>query len=144
VSAAVVRQALYDAVVNDGAAPGVGLLAARTGLTPPTVEAALRALADAHVVVLDDETGAVRFAPPFANVETPFRVLANGRSWFAPCAWDAFGIPAALKLDAHIHTSCAWSGESLRCAVVSGRPFGTGVVHLLVPAAHFWDDIVYT
>jgi hypothetical protein len=30
---------------------------------------------------------------PFSAVETPHRVEAGGRSWFANCAWDALGIP---------------------------------------------------
>jgi hypothetical protein len=29
----------------------------------------------------------------------------------------------------------------LPCGVRGGRAYGDGVVHPLVPAAHFWDDI---
>ena len=65
-------------------------------------------------------------------------------SWYAPCAWDAFGIPAALKRDAAIDARCAWSGEPIACGVEGGAAYGDGVIHLLVPAARFWDDIAYT
>ena len=66
------------------------------------------------------------------------------RPYFGACAWDAFGIPAALKADARIEAACAWTAEPLPCGVESGRAYGAGVIHLLVPAAHFWDDIAYT
>ncbi|MBA2382331.1 MAG: hypothetical protein H0V73_09505, partial [Chloroflexi bacterium] len=33
---------------------------------------------------------------PFAARATDFQVEAAGRSWYANCAWDAFGIGAAL------------------------------------------------
>ena len=43
-------------------------------------------------------------ANPFSAVPTPYRVQADGRSWFANCAWDAFGICAALHVDGRIET----------------------------------------
>ncbi len=83
--------------------------------------------------------------PPFSAVATPFRTsVAGGASWHAPCAWDAFGIPAALGRDATIEARCAWSGEPIDCGVRNGRSYGDGIIHLLVPAARFWDDITYT
>ena len=41
----------------------------------------------------------------------------------------------------------AWSGQDLLQlgrGVEHGGSYGDGFIHLLVPAAHFWDDIVYT
>jgi hypothetical protein len=40
--------------------------------------------------------------------------------------------------------ACAWSGEPIQCGVEHGRAYGDGVIHLLVSAARFWDDIAYT
>jgi Alkylmercury lyase len=71
-------------------------------------------------------------APPFSAVPTPFRVRSGGMSWYAPCAWDAFGIPAALKRDTTCEAACAWSGEPLHTGVRAGAAFGDGVIHLLV------------
>jgi len=142
-SLARVRLAVYDAVVASGRAPSPAELGRIAGLDEASAAAALRALADAHVLVLQPG-GAIAWAPPFSAVPAPFRVRAGGASWYAPCAWDAFGIPAALKRDAAIDARCGLSGEPIACGVADGRAYGDGVIHLLVPAAHFWDDIGYT
>ena len=139
-----VRLAIYGAIEATGHAPACADLARAHGLDAAAVEVAYRALADAHVIVLQAGTVDVRWAPPFSAVPTAFRVRAGRSSWHAPCAWDAFGVPAALDCDARIEASCAWSGEPMPCGVEHGRAYGAGVIHLLVPAAHFWDDIAYT
>jgi len=72
-------------------------------------------------------------------------VEAAGRSWFANCAWDAFGIGAALGADSTIHTECADCGTPLDIGVHDGHPDDTDLVfHVLVPAASWWNDIGYT
>jgi len=139
-----IRVAIYDAVVRSGQAPAPSELAVTLRLEEADVAAAYRALAGAHVIVLAPGTVEVAWAPPFSVTPTPFKAAADGMSWYAPCAWDAFGIPAALHRDAAIDARCAWSGETIVCGVADGRAYGDGVVHLLVPAAHFWDDIAYT
>jgi alkylmercury lyase-like protein len=139
-----VRRALYAAVVRSGRAPAAADLAASLGTDADAIADAYRALADAHVIVLRPGTVEIAWAPPFSVIPTPFRASAGSMSWHAPCAWDAFGIPAALKQDADVDARCAWSGERIACGVKGGRAYGEGVIHLLVPAAHFWDDIGYT
>jgi hypothetical protein len=139
-----VRLAIYRAVEAKGEAPAADDVARAEGVTVSAVEQAYRALADAHVIVLEPGAVTVRWAPPFSLVPTPYRVRSGRSSWYAPCAWDAFGIPAALDADARIDAACAWSRDPIACGVEHGRAYGTGVVHLLVPAAHFWDDIGYT
>jgi alkylmercury lyase-like protein len=141
---AAVRDAIYASVVEHGVAPLPDEIALTTGLDAAEVGAAVRRLADAHVIVLQSGTSVVSWAPPFSLVPTPFRSCANGASWFAPCAWDAFGIFAAVGKDGTIEARCAWSGVALTCGVRQARAYGDAVVHLLVPAAQFWDDIVFT
>jgi Alkylmercury lyase len=141
---AAVRDAIYASAVELGAAPLPDQIALTTGLDLAEVGAAVQRLADAHVVVLHPGTHVVAWAPPFSLVATPFRSCADGASWFAPCAWDAFGIFAAVGKDGTIEARCAWSGVSLTCGVRRARAYGDAVVHLLVPAAHFWDDIFFT
>ncbi|MCU1382122.1 MAG: hypothetical protein JWL71_819 [Acidobacteria bacterium] len=131
-------------IVQSGCAPAAAELAAALGRTDGDVAAAYHSLAEAHVIVLRPGTTEIAWAPPFSSVVTPFRATAGAMSWYAPCAWDAFGIPAALHRDAGIEARCAWSGEPIRCGVADGEAYGDGVIHLLVPAAHFWDDIAYT
>ena len=140
---AIVRDAIYAAVVEHGVPPPVAETARATGIDVAEVDAAYRALADAHVIVLQPSTSAIAWAPPFSGLPTAFRTTAGAASWYAPCAWDAFGIMAALARDGSIDARCAWSGEALSCGVASGRAYGDAVIHLLVPAAHFWDDIFF-
>ena len=52
-------------------------------------------------------------ANPFSAVPTAYRVRAGGRSWYANCAWDAFGICAALDSNGVIDTRCPDCGESM-------------------------------
>jgi hypothetical protein len=139
-----VRLAIYREVEATGEAPLPAHVARAEGAAVAAVEEAYRALADAHVIVLEPDGVTIRWAPPFSLVPTPYRVRAGRSAWHAPCAWDAFGIPAALDADARIDAACAWSGQPIACGVEHGRAYGTGVIHLLVPAAHFWDDIGYT
>ena len=139
-----VREAIYKTIVEHGVAPSARDVAHACALPEPRVDAAFRALAESHIIVLRPGSVDLWAAPPFSGVPNGFRVHAHGRSWFAPCAWDAFGIPASLHADAEIDASCAWSDEPIRCGVRDGRAFGTAVIHLLVPAARFWDDIIYT
>jgi hypothetical protein len=107
---------------------------------PPAVPASpeLDALAERHVVVLDDD-GAILMAHPFAAHRWGARVEAGEREWWGNCAWDAFGIVAALELaDATVTAQ----GVTLR--VRDGEPEGDATFHVEVPAAHWWDDVAYT
>ncbi len=84
-------------------------------------------------------------ANPFSAVETPYRVHAADRWWYANCAWDAFGICAALESNGRIETACADCGEPLAVDVRHARPSDESLVfHCLVPARHWWDDIGFT
>jgi hypothetical protein len=140
----VVRMAIYGAIERTGAAPDHAGLSRALALDAAVVEEAVQALADAHVIVLHPNSSNIKWAPPFATVPTAFRVRIGRDAWYAPCAWDAFGIPAALDHDARIEAASAWSEEPIQCGVEHGLAYGDGIIHLLVPAAHFWDDIAYT
>jgi hypothetical protein len=144
VSADDVRAEIYSAIVHSGRAPTPADVAKQFGVDEREVADLYRALASAHVVVLRPGIIEIAWAPPFSVVPTAFRTTVGSMTWSAPCAWDAFGIPAALKRDATIDARCAWSNEPIACGVSAGVAYGEGVIHLLVPAARFWDDIAYT
>jgi hypothetical protein len=100
----------------------------------PLPEADYGALAAHHVVALD-EHGRVLMAHPFANHTGGARVDAGGRTWWGNCAWDAFGIVAALDLrDATITAQ----------GITLAPGDDDAVFHVLVPAAHWWEDIAFT
>ena len=110
-----------------------------------TTEEALGRLHERRMVVLEPDRPEIRMAIPFSAVPTPYRVEAGGRSWFANCAWDAYGILAALGVDGHISSSCPDCGEPIEIDVVDRRPEpADDVFHVLVPARSWWEDIVFT
>lgn len=139
------RHLTYGLFVEFGRAPTRSEVAAKAGLAEAKVAAAWRELHDQHALVLDPDTAEIRMANPFSAVPTPFRVQAAGRSWYANCAWDAFGICAALHSDGHIVTACPDCGELLDVSVHHETPGDTSLLfHCLVPAARWWDNIVFT
>ena len=131
------RNATYRRFVELGRAP----TAAEVG---PAAEvlAGWRRLHDQRALVLNAGGTALWMAHPFSAVPTAYRVRAAGHWWFANCAWDAFGVCAALASDGTIETSCADCGERLTVELRDARPDDESLVfHCLVPAAHWWDDI---
>ena len=99
----------------------------------------LHSLAEQHVVVLDDADRIV-MAHPFAAHDRGARVDAGDRSWRGSCAWDAFGIVAALGL----HDAVVTDASGIRVMFEAGRPAGDAVFHVAVPAAQWWADIGFT
>jgi hypothetical protein len=141
----VLRNLTFGRLVELGRAPTLDEIAAAAGRGRAEVAASWERLHAGHALVLDPTTGGIRMANPFSGVPTAHRVHAGGRWWFANCAWDAFGICAALHEDGQIETSCADCGESLRVAVRDRCPDDESLLfHCLVPAACWWDDIVFT
>jgi len=140
-----IRNRTYELFVDRGRAPTADEAAAFEGVSREELVASWRRLDEAHALVLDPKTDEIRMANPFSAVPTPYRVRAGGRTWYANCAWDAFGICAALGSDGHIDTYCADCGDSISLDVRGGEPDADPLVfHCLVPAARWWDDIVYT
>ena len=125
------RRAIMSAFVATGAPPALA------------DEPALRALADQHLVVLEDGPGGapvVRMAHPFAGHREGARVDAAGHTWWGNCAWDGFGILAALGL-----TDATVTAQGLSVAVRAGRVLDDGTVfHVAVAAREWWVDIGFT
>ena len=108
------------------------------------VQASFKRLADAHVLVLQQGTGEILMANPFSAVPTLFEVSLGGRSYYGNCIWDAMGIPAMMKQDATIAASCGCCGTAMDLKVTNGSlERWEGIVHFAIPAAHWWDDIVF-
>lgn len=140
-----VRSAIYDYFADTGRAPAAITLAERAGITVAAVESALHRLADAHAIALAPGTSNIWMAHPYSAVPTAYPVRTAARTYWANCAWDAFGIPALLRTDADMSTRCAESGETLRIRATRGElSVSDGVVHFLVPARAFWENVGFT
>lgn len=141
-----IRNHVYASFVRDGKVASASEAAAELHLAPAAVSDAYRRLHEAHALVLQPNSTEIQMLNPFSAVETTFRVEAGGRSWFANCAWDALGIPGALHVDGRIEAACPDCGEQLELVVrdgelVRGREL---LVHFVVPARRWWDDIGFT
>jgi hypothetical protein len=140
-----VRNLTYAMFVEFGRAPTVDEVADAAGLSSAAVDRAWRELDRAHALVLNPATTEIRMANPFSAVPTTYRVEAAGRWWYANCAWDAIGICAAFHDDGRIEASCPDCGEAITLEVRDQRPDDEHLLfHCLVPAARWWDDIVFT
>ncbi len=140
-----VRNTTYHGFVELGRAPVVGEIAGRLQMSVAEVGASWQRLHGLHALVLDGDGSSLRMANPFSAVPTRHRVRADGRWWFANCAWDAFGICAALHVDGHISSVCPDCSEPIEIDLVAEQPSDTSLLfHSIVPAARWWDDIVFT
>ena len=140
-----VRLFIYAQMVNTSAAPSVAETARGLSVPPADVEAAYRALAERHIIVLRPASHTIWMAMPFSNMQTAFTVISGGRAYYANCAWDAFGVPALLGADARIFTTCADCGGALERKVSNGALTETrGLVHFALAARRWWDDVGFT
>ena len=140
-----VKVALYRHFAETGRRPELDEVARRAGVSASEALAAFASLRAQRLLLLEPDGVTIRMAPPFSGVPTPHRVEAAGVSYFANCAWDALGVPAALHQPAMVHSSCGQSGESLTLAVARDGPErSTWLFHCLVPAAQWWNDLVFT
>jgi hypothetical protein len=140
-----VRSFVYAHLVEHGLPPTAEQTATGLGIEPEQTRAAYERLHARHILFLDPETREVRMAFPFSGVPTPFRVRSNGRSYWANCAWDMLGIPAALHSDAEVETEYAEHDSPARLSVEGGELQGdAGLVHFPLPLRRWYEDLVFT
>lgn len=141
-----VRLFVYEWFVETTRAPSVDDIAERFAITPQAAGQALSSLHDRHALFLEPGAAVIRFANPFSGIPTPFTVKVGGKSYWANCAWDCFGVAAALQAsEAAITSICARSGVALHLGVTRGRPSSDGeIVHFLVPFREWYDDLIHT
>ena len=141
-----VKLHVYKVIAETTHAPTSAEVERALNSSTEEVEAAFQRLSQKRLLVLEPgDNSRIRMAPPFSGVKTPFLVEVGGKSYYANCAWDALGIPAALHRDGDIRASDAFTGEEMRLAVRNGSPVPQAcVTHFAVPAARWWDDIIYT
>jgi hypothetical protein len=136
---------VYQHFAAVGSRPSLGDVASRVGLELTEVRDIFGHLRSQRVLVLEADGESIRMAPPFSGVPTQHRVTAGAVSYYASCAWDALGIPAALHQPAIVHSRCEQSLEPLELAVSDRGPAASDwLFHCVVPAAKWWDDIVFT
>ena len=91
-----VKVAVYRATAESGSPPLLEAVAEKVGATPAAIKQAYGRLRASRLLLLESDGVTIRMAPPFSGVPTQHRVTVDGIEYYANCAWDALGIPAAL------------------------------------------------
>jgi len=144
-SAVSLKLAIYEFTAEHARVPAVSELAPLLGLPAAEVRAGYQRLFSDRVLVLEPDGETIRMAPPFSGVPTQHVVVSGGKTFYANCAWDSFGILAALHADGEVRTRCEQTREPITIRVTREGPAPVAcVAHFAVPAAQWWQDIVFT
>jgi hypothetical protein len=140
-----VKLTIYGITAETGCVPNCLEVARKIDIDEANVlDAFARLHAKRLLVPEPGDPSRIWMAPPFSGVATAFPVEANGKRYYANCVWDAYGIAAALHADAIIPASDGHTGEPLTLEVKNDQPvLYPYVAHFAVPAAQWWDDIVF-
>jgi hypothetical protein len=140
-----VKLIIYNHFAATGQAPSPKEVAKSMDTDVDNMLEAYQRLRAQRLLALEGDGSSIRMAPPFSGVPTQYLVDADGIPYFANCAWDALGIPAALHKPAIVHSRCAQSGAPFHLKVnLEGPESSDWLFHCLVPAAKWWDNIVFT
>lgn len=143
---AAVRRSVFASFAADGQAPSPAAIAHQLGHPVGEILDALRSLHDGHHLVLVAAGDAVRMAHPFSASPMGFVVLAarDDRMWWGGCAWDSFGIVAAVGEELEIRTRCPHCERPLAFRSAPEIPPPGLTVRVPRPAAEWWEDVVGT
>ena len=138
---------VYDLLIASGRAPMVAEIAAHFGVADVEARSALKALRIGKTLLVHPHTAEIWMAGPFSAAKTAYRVTGSRTSWWANCAWDMLGIPVIVGQTVEIEAACTDCGDAMHMRVdpVAGPPPNAeGLVHFLVPARRWYDDIGFT
>ena len=136
---------VYEALVARGAPPTTREIGAHFGVSPNDARRALADLRIGKTILVHPQTGEIWMAGPFAATESAYRVQGQNGGWWANCAWDMFGVAMIVGEPVRIETRCTDCGDAMTIHCEPTRPPNDdAVVHFLVPARKWYDDIGFT
>jgi len=139
------RLFVYDWLLARGVPPSTAAIADHFKATVDEARQALANLKIGKTILTHACSGEIWMTGPFSAVPTPYRVFGAKVAWWANCAWDMLGIPVVANQPARVETTCTDCGESMVIDVDPKHgPSGKSLVHFLVPAAKWYDDIGFT
>ncbi len=140
-----IRTFVYQHFVQEAWPPSAAECAARLDLPVAEVNNSYQRLHDHHFFFLEPGTSIIRMANPFSAVPTQFQVQIGPMVYWANCAWDMLGVPAALHQDAVITAVYEDTEETAVITVENGQvQHEGGVVHFPLPVRQWYDDLVFT
>lgn len=140
-----IRHFVYQQFADTTLSRSVDVTAAHFSISTEEATEYYKELHNRHAFFIELETLTVRMANPFSGIPTDFKVLANGKTYYANCAWDMLGVPAALHMDAVIEAKITESNEFVKLEVKDGKVTNDELlVHFPLPFSHWYDDLVFT
>lgn len=151
-----IRHFVYNHFADTSHGPRVEETASHLGIKIEEAGELYKELHNRHAFFLDPETLTIRMANPFSGIPTDFKVLAKGKTYYANCAWDMLGIPAALHTDAIVEAVCTESNDTVQLEIENGNITQAAVlggedtasnnllVHFPLPFSRWYDDLVFT
>jgi len=140
------RRLIHQSFVCTGCRIDLLDLAWALGCNAAEARGCFERLAAQHVVVLEPGSGEIEMAMPFSAVARPHEVFIGAHSYWANCAWDALGILAAMGKNGRVVSSCPDCQERIELRIDDGQLTADSamLMHLVVPARRWWDDIRFT
>lgn len=135
-----IRHFVYNHFADTTLPPSVDITAAHFNITTEEASELYKELHNRHAFFLEPETLTIRMANPFSGIPTDFKVHANGKTYYANCAWDMLGIPAALQSNSVIEAVCTESNETVRLEIRDGQIYAQGGIPAAVPQGRFAKD----
>jgi hypothetical protein len=136
---------IYDVLLQRGSPPSIDELAGTFDVSAPEAIEAITALKVGKTVLQHPRTGEIWMAGPFASDATPYRVTGQRASWFANCAWDMLGVAMIAQETVTIDALCGDCAEPIQLrSAPDVPPADPLLVHFLLPARQWYDDIGFT
>jgi hypothetical protein len=140
------RVFVYDHIVARGRPPLSGQVAEQFGVSPEDALRAIREVKIGKTILPHPETGEIWMAGPFASSPSDYEVRGRDVRWWANCGWDMLGVAQLVGEPVRIDTRCGCCDAPISIdADAASDPVDAGhVVHFLVPARRWYDDIGFT
>ena len=145
-----IRAFVYAHFAETTRPPSVDETAAHFNISTEEASELYKELHNRHALFLNLDKVAIRMANPFSGIPTDFKVHANSKTYFANCAWDMLGIPAALHCDAVIDAVCTESNEIVRLEINNGELAQSPITnhqllfHFPLAFSRWYDDLIFT
>ena len=146
-----VRIFAYDHLIARGLPPTSRDIGEHFGVKPAEAQRTLREMKIGKTILPHPKTGEIWMAGPFASSPTEYKVAGRGTHWFANCAWDMLGVAALVArpgAPAAMEARCTCCDAQMPMRVddpTRGVVGGEGaVIHFLVPARRWYEDIGFT
>ena len=141
------RVFIYDTLIGAGHSPTSAEIGAHFRVSAAAARDAMRRLGIGKTLIPDPGSGEIWMASPFSARPSAYWVTSGRKSWWANCAWDMFGIAAMVREKVDIEATCTDCGEPMHLRVhpqTGPEPGTEGIVHFLVPAHRWYEDIGFT